>query len=343
MRRSVSRCCSSASGAWPCSPRSSTRKTWVRAGSYVFVETDAFWRYVALFVLPKGQTLVHTVPSFTTLTFRAVAGAIALVGLVGVAWSLRRIQALVSLGLVVCVAMLLPSSVLFIMGIGEPMAEHRAYMSAIGFFLALGAVSGMAWSRARDFGRGTMVLGALAVVFVAQLAGLTVVRNAVWGDAVALAKEATVRSPGHWMPRLFLGETLRQNGRCPEAIVEYRTVLASRASDTFARKKLLSCLIQAGRIPEAESELHTLRTIEPDSPELGLGLGLLAIAQGDTATGRQYFTEVLARHPGHSEASQFVALLDGTLPEPQRSRICGLVRAVASTSAQKAPAGSPCP
>ena len=68
---------------------------------YVFVETDAFWRYVALFVLPKGQTLVHTIPSFTTLTFRAVAGAIGLVGLVGVAWSLRRIQALVSLGIVV--------------------------------------------------------------------------------------------------------------------------------------------------------------------------------------------------------------------------------------------------
>ena len=310
---------------------------------YALVETDAFWRYVALFVLPRGQTLVHTVPNFTTLTLRAVAGAMALVGLLGVAWSLRRIQALVSLGLVMSVAMLLPSSVLFIMGIGEPMAEHRAYMSAMGFFLALGAASGMMWSRALDFGRGTMALGALAVVFVAQLAGLTLVRNAIWGDPVALAKEATVRSPGHWMPRLFLGETLRQNGRCADAIVEYRAVLALRASDTFARKKLLSCLIQSGRIPEAESELHTLRTLEPEAPELALGLGLLAIAQGNTATGRRYFTEVLARHPGHPEAGQFVALLDGTLPEPQRTKVCGLVRAVASISAQKAPAGAPCP
>ena len=143
----------------------------------------------------------------------------------GLVWSLRRIQALVSLGLVVCVAMLLPSSVLFIMGIGEPMAEHRAYVSAMGFFLAVGAVAGMAWSRARAIGRGTLVLGAVAVVFVAQLAGLTLVRNAVWGDPVALARESVALSPGHWMPRLLLGETLRQNGRCPEAVVEYRAVL----------------------------------------------------------------------------------------------------------------------
>jgi|SRR5688572_20217939 protein O-mannosyl-transferase len=309
---------------------------------YVFVETDVFWQYVALFILPKGQSLVHTVPDFTSLTIRAVAGAIGLAGLVGAAWSLRRIQAVVSLGLVVCVAMLLPSSVLFIMGIGEPMAEHRAYVSAMGFFLALGAASGMAWSRARSFGRGTLVLGASAVVFLAQLAGLTIVRNAIWGDPVALAREATARSPGHWMPRLFLGETLRQNGRCPEAVAEYRAVLDLRTRDTFARKKLLSCLIQTGRIPEAETELHTLRTLEPESPESGLGLGLLAIAQGDTVAGRGYFAEVLAHNPGHQEASQFVALIDGTLPEPHRSRLCGLVRAVAASSEQNASAGSVC-
>ena len=309
---------------------------------YVFVETDAFWQYVAMFILPKGQTLIHTVPNLTTMTLRAVAGAVGLVGLVGLAWSLRRIQALVSIGLVVCVAMLLPSSVLFIMGIGEPMVEHRAYVSAMGFFLAVGAVSGMAWSRAMAIGRGTMVLGAMAVVFVAQLAGPTMVRNAIWCDPVALARESVARSPGHWVPRLFLGETLRQNGRCPEAVVEYQAVLAVNGRDTFARKKLLSCLIQTGRIPEAETELKTLRTIDPDSPESGVGLGLLAIAQGDTDAGRRYFGEVLARHPSHQEAAQFVALLDGTLPEPQRLRLCDLVRAVAVHSAQPAPAGSPC-
>jgi Flp pilus assembly protein TadD len=186
------------------------------------------------------------------------------------------------------------------------------------------------------------VLGASAVVFLAQLAGLTIVRNAIWGDPVALAREATARSPGHWMPRLFLGETLRQNGRCPEAVAEYRAVLELRTRDTFARKKLLSCLIQAGRISEAETELHTLRTLEPESPESGLGLGLLAIAQGDTVSGRQFFAQVLALNPGHQEASQFVALIDGTLPEPHRSRLCGLVRAVAASSEQNASAGSLC-
>jgi Flp pilus assembly protein TadD len=126
-------------------------------------------------------------------------------------------------------------------------------------------------------------------------------------------------------------------------VIEYRAVLDVRASDTFARKKLLSCLIQTGRIPEAETELKTLRAIEPQSLESGVGLGLLAIARDDAEAARRYFAEVVARNPGHVEAGQFLALLDGTLPEPHRSRLCGMVSAVAAHSAHDAPATAVCP
>jgi Flp pilus assembly protein TadD len=124
------------------------------------------------------------------------------------------------------------------------------------------------------------------------------------------------------MPRLLLGETLRQNGRCQEAVPEYRAVIALRPRDTFAHTKVLSCLLQTGRVPEAEQVLQELRTIDPRSQEAAMGLGLLAVARGQAGQSRQYFDEIIARNPGHVEARQFVALLDGSLAGPRR-RWCG--------------------
>jgi Flp pilus assembly protein TadD len=121
-------------------------------------------------------------------------------------------------------------------------------------------------------------------------------------------------------------------------------VLQTRPEETFTRKKLLSCLLQTARITEAEEELHVLRSIEPASPEAAMGLGVLAVAQGRIAESRHYFMEIIARDPGHRDAQQFVALLDGSLGEPHRSTLCGMVRALAAASPQGAPSvGSPCP
>jgi pentatricopeptide repeat protein len=275
---------------------------------------------------------------------RVIAGVAGLVAFGGVVWALRRVQALVSVGMLITAAMLLPSSVLFVTGVGEPMAEHRVYVSAVGFFLAVGAAAGMAWTRALANGRGALALAAVGAVFVAQLAGLTLIRNAIWGSPVALAREAVALSPHHWVTRLFLGETLRQNGQCGEAVPEYRTVIAQQGLTTFTQKKLLSCLIQTGRVPEAEQVLHDMRTQDPRSQEAAMGLGLLAVARGQTDASRQYFSEIIARDPRHREAHQFVALLDGALDEPQRQSLCGAVRALVETKpGSTETAGSPCP
>ena len=311
---------------------------------FALVAVDAFWQYLALFVWPKGQSIMHTIPFVPGATLRTVGGLVGLVAFGAVIWGLRRIQGLISVGLVITAAMLLPSSVLFITGIGEPMAEHRVYVSAVGFFLACGAMAGMAWARATQFGRGTLALAAVATVFVAQLAGLTLIRNAVWGNPVALATEAVALSPDHWVPRLLLGETLRQNGRCGEAVPQYRAVIAQQGLETFTYKKLVSCLIETAQVPEAEQVLHEMRTMDPRSQEAALGLGVLAAARGRTDESRQYFNEIIARDPRHREAQQFVALLDGSLAEPERRSLCGAVRALAHTApGAAAPLGSPCP
>jgi hypothetical protein len=229
---------------------------------HVFTSIDAFWQYLALFVRPHGQTILHTVPVVSGVTPRVAAGAAGLVALAAVIWSLRRVQGLVSLGLVVAAVLLVPGAVLFIAGVGEAMAEHRAYISAIGFFLAIGAMAGMAWDGAVSRGRGTLLLGVSAAVLALTFVGQTLVRNEVWGSSVSLAKEAVTLSPGEWVPRLFLGETLRQADRCAEAVPEYRAVLARHGMAAFTRVKLLGCLLRTDQVADARLVLQEMP--EPD-------------------------------------------------------------------------------
>jgi len=225
---------------------------------YVFASVEAFWRYFRLFVWPHPQTIMHTIPLEPGMTLRVAIGIAGLGALATVVWMLRRIQGLISLGLLVSAALLVPGSVLYMTGIGEPLAEHRAYISAIGFFLACGAMAGMAWSRAVAYGRGTLVLAAVGAVFAAQLCGLTLVRNEIWGNPVSLAKEAVALSPREWVPRLFLGETLRQNDRCAEAVPEYRAVIGMHGLETFTRKKLFACLLRTGQVADATLVVNDL-------------------------------------------------------------------------------------
>lgn len=313
---------------------------------YVLVTVEAFWRYLRLLVWPTGQSIMHMIPAVSLP--RAIAGVGGLAAFAAVIWSLRRVQGLVSIGLAVTAVMLLPSSVLFITGVGEPMAEHRAYVSAMGFFLACGAITGMVWTRISAYGRGTLTAAAIGIVCVAQLAGLTLVRNAVWDSPVNLAREAVARSPGHWLPRLLLGETLRQSGRCGEAVPEYRLVVSMRGLEAFTYKKLLGCLLVTNQVAEAEQVLHELRAIEPASPEAAMGMGLLAFARGQLEQSRHYFAEIITRDPRHQEARQFVALLDGSLAEPERRSLCSVVLALAPAASAR-PSGAapptvgPCP
>jgi hypothetical protein len=69
-----------------------------------------------------------------------------------------------------------------------------------------------------------------------------------------------------------------------------------------------------------------------------MGLGILAVARGQTSESRAYFNEVLAASPGRQDARQFVQLLDGSLPEPQRAAVCSMVRALVPSTAADASA-----
>jgi len=302
---------------------------------FALVALDVSWRYLRLVVVPQNQSIFHEVPAIENPLAPGGLGAVAaVVALVAAAWGLRRVHSVVAFSCVWFLLLLVPSGVLFALGRGEPMAEHRAYGASIGVFLAAGSTFGMLWSRFDA--RGPVwrwLLYGMSMVFVVQLGARTIVRNEIWSNPVTLSAEAVIMSPNHWMPRLLLAEALRTTGRCGEAITEYRRAIALRPQGEFGYTKLAACLIGMGRLDEAAAAFEQLEAVNPLSPQTTTGMGVLALLRNRPAEGREYFLRTLERNPSDPHGRHLLAFVDGTLSLEETTALCAEFRHFAGTFA----------
>ena len=293
---------------------------------YALVEIELLWRYLALFLVPRGQSIFHPVTLIDLVSLRAAANIAALAGLLALAWRLRRAHGLVGFGLVWFILLLVPPAVLFTLGRGEAMVERRTYLPAAGLFLIVGYSFGGLWARA---GRQRMLAALTAGVFIASLGFLTVMRNVMWQNPVALTREAARLAPGQWLPRVMVGEAFRQRGQCPDAAAEYRVAIDMRPREEFPYTRLAGCLIEMRQLDQAEGVLQDLRAVNPMSQDASMGLGVLALLEGRFADARTYLREAVDRDPPRPRATLLLALMDGALPSDETRRVCDELRAVA--------------
>jgi hypothetical protein len=255
---------------------------------YGLLALDVVRRYAWLILAPAGQAAFHQVAAIGEPGDpRAILAVVWSGAMVALAWHLRRADRVASFGLVWFMAGLLPSSLLILLDRGEPMAEHRVYVASGGLFLAIGAgIDRLAvWAErsapgSRPF--GAIALGLVLVAFAAQ----TVQRNRVWSDPVTLWRESVERAPGHYRPRLLLGEALHDAGRLDEAIVQFRTAVELRPTDPTGRVKLGQSLAELGRLDEARRQFLDAIALDPQHASARQSLDLLdAVASGSGTDG----------------------------------------------------------
>ena len=97
-----------------------------------------------------------------------------------------------------------------------------------------------------------------------SFAAETVARNAMWASPVTLWQESVDLAPGHFRPRLLLGEALEDAGRRDEAIEQYQTAIRLRPAEPTGYVKLGRCLADVGRLDEATATFRRLQTLDPD-------------------------------------------------------------------------------
>jgi protein O-mannosyl-transferase len=305
---------------------------------YALVTVDVFWRYLWLFFAPRGQAIFHAVSVVDTpFSVRAIGGLVGLAAFLGLAWALRRKQGLITFGLVWYAVLLVPPAVLFALGRGEAMVERRTYLPAVGLFLLWAFAFGTVWAGGT---RKRIRAAAAAVVFLTSLTCLTLVRNIIWHNPVALTREAARLAPGQWIPRVLVGEAFRQSGRCADAVAEYQAAIDMRPQEEFPYTGLARCLVEEGRLGEAEQVLRKLHTINPTSQDASMGLGVFALLDGRLAESRALFEETLYREPSRPRSLLLLAFIDGKLTPDQHQRVCQELRMLAGPTVKIAACGA---
>jgi tetratricopeptide (TPR) repeat protein len=238
---------------------------------------------------------------------------------------LRRRERLASFGLFWFLLLLVPSSALVVLDQAEPMAEHRVYLASCGMFLAAGtAIGWIGWSVGHVSSRILwLATGALAMVLL-SFAAETVARNAVWGTPVTLWQESVDLAPGHFRPRLLLGEALEDAGRRGEAIVQFQAAVRLRPTEPSGYSKLGRCLADMGRLDEAAASFRNLQALDAGSVVASSGLAVVAMLSGQPERARQHFLATIAIDPQNVPARRSLAELDETaLANPAEAlRLC---------------------
>ena len=288
------------------------------------------WRYVGLIVWPFGQSIMHSVHRVTHLAdaFAWIAIA-ALVMTCGLAFRLRRSDPVSALGIVWFLAVLAPSS--SFLPLREGMAEHRAYLASAGLFMAAASIV-LRRTIAMKVPHYSPRLAVAVVVLV--LCVLTMMRNRVWSDPIALWSEATVHAEGMWEPRYALADSLREAGQCAAAVPEYRKVVDLRPAHRDAHTNLGICLAETGHLDDAEREFRLALEIDPSFARGYTNLGALALLAGDAARARDFYREALAKDPNNVLARmQLASLYENTFHDyDSAARMCGEARLLAPST-----------
>jgi tetratricopeptide (TPR) repeat protein len=215
------------------------------------------------------------------------------------------------------------------------MAEHRVYLASAGLFIVFAGIIGrsLVWEprASRSVKRG----GTLAfAAVVALLILLTVNRNRVWADPVALWTEATVHAAGMWEPHYALADSLREQGNCTAAIPEYEAVVALRPNHRDAFTNLGICVAQAGQLDAAERAFRRVLEIDPAYPRGYTNLAALALVAGDTERARDYYREAVAQDPNNVLARmQLASIYEKTYRDYHAAaRMCGEARLLAPST-----------
>jgi protein O-mannosyl-transferase len=286
-----------------------------------------------MLLAPSGQSIFHQVNDVTHLIDPAFLIALTwLIVWVALAVRLRRVDGVAALGMLWFIVLLIPSALLVLLDLGEPMAEHRVYLSSAGIFLAVGTTFGRAWPL---FGSQVFRYGLLCkfllAVWLTVLGGMTVVRNQMWANPVRLWLSAVQQAPDVWVPHVALGEALQNAGSGDAALAEYRLAIDLRPQEPVPYMKLGLCLAEMQHLDEAAQVFQKLEQLTPGSSVARNGLGAVAMLQGRYEEARQHYRSALEAHPNDVAARQSLAMIAETIDHDPAAalRLCEQVARLA--------------
>lgn len=208
---------------------------------YLATQCSVLWIYLRMLFLPYGQALDHAYPvSRELVTLKSVAGGGGLVGLMGLAWWLRRRQPAVAFAVAwFFLTLAVESSIIPL----DPLFEHRLYLPMFGLAVLsatlLERLPGVRW----QFGAVVLVIVPLAV--------LTWQRNALWTDPIAFYEQNLQVSPDNERVYFNLSQEYLKAGDFERGEFLIRESIAMNPARHFGYVSLKEVYLAQERLDEA--------------------------------------------------------------------------------------------
>lgn len=273
---------------------------------YLMTQFGVITTYLRLLFFPVGQSLDHNwslAPHF--LSIQVLLPLLLLLTLLGTSFHLWCRSAspdhgspwhrLVAFGILwFFVTISVESS---IVPLDDLFVEHRIYLPSIGFFMALLA-AGASGVTERSLRPVQATLVAVTVLFSV----LTVQRNILWADNVAIWSDAVAKSGGKDRTYNNLGYWLNQAGRYEEAVAVLQKGLELHPDYVKMYMNLGIALSGLNRLNEAIAANREALELTPDNPKIANNLATLYLRQGMVPEGHALLLKALEINPKYGTA-----------------------------------------
>src|SRR6266480_4747140 len=262
----------------------------------------AFWFQLGKLLWPSNLTFVYPRWEISAAVWWQYLFPLAVLGLLGFSWSVRRWSRAPLAGVLVYIFLLLPTlgflnQFFFIYSF---VSDHWQYLACVGIITpcASGIVllAGQLKSWQAWLERGTTLFLA-GLLFL-----LTWQQSRMYTDAETLFRTTIARNPGCWMAYNNLGNTLYEANRIPEAMDLFKQALQINPDNGAAYYNLGNALAQTGRTSEAIDQYKQALRIIPNYAKAHNNLGNALVITGQTSEAIDQYGQALRINPNYADA-----------------------------------------
>src|SRR5438094_3866595 len=198
--------------------------------------------YLWRLFLPAKLNVDPQIPLVHGPSFLVVTSLACILGLGAAAYGFRKRAPIMSVGMALILISPLAAYCLF--PLADVVAEHRAYITALGAVIILAFVVS---SMPRDLLISCLLISAFALQ--------TRARNAIWNDEELLWQDAALQAPDKLRPHFNLGGLYQVRGQVDRAITEYEMILHHYPEHSSALNNLASIYLDWNNLSRVEELL----------------------------------------------------------------------------------------
>jgi tetratricopeptide (TPR) repeat protein len=252
--------------------------------------TSVVGYYFPRFVVPTDLSAdPHILPVEQWYSPEFIFSIVVLAGLTWMTLRFSKQEPLFSLG--ITALLVSPLMAYAAIPLADVVLEHRAYIPGLGVaFLFAWAFQWIA----RNYANARWVIFA---VVVAIFGVMTVNRNPVFANNIALWEDAERKAPAKPRPHFNLGQAYQQTQRLDDAIREYEHALALKPDIHAAYSNIAAIYLDRKQYDKGEEVLRRITTLAPDFTEGFINLGVLFIRRTDPDSALKPLERALELNP----------------------------------------------